>query len=139
MFELIIVLAIVALIAVIVVGRRLPVSAGTTARATAVEIAAALRQARAEAIAEDRPVGLVVNVNSRLYRVGTAPARAIPQIVQIKMLTTQGEVFSASEARILFNPDGSSGGGEIDITGGDRSLAVLVDWLTGRVTIGPHT
>lgn len=135
LLELLIVLALIGLIGAALLSGGQPTSPSTSARVAAGELASALRLARAEAIAEDRPVGLVLDVASRRYKVGTNPVRALPGKVQLTLLTAKGEVRSGSEGRIHFNPDGSSTGGRIDITGGQRKLSVRVDWLTGRVSL----
>ena len=135
LLELLIVLALIGLIGVALLSGGRPTSPSTAARAAAGELASALRLARAEAIAEDRPVGLLLNVASRRYRVGAHPIRALPGTLQLTLLTAKGDVRSGTEGRIRFNPDGSSTGGRIDVTGGQRKLSVRVDWLTGRVSL----
>lgn len=135
LLELLIVLALIGLIGVALVGGRQPTSPSTAARVAAGELASALRLARAQAIAADRPVGLVLDVGRRRYRVGANPVRTLPDTLQLTLITARGDVLSGREGRIRFNPDGSSTGGRIDITGGQRKLSVRVDWLTGRVAL----
>ena len=36
---------------------------------------------------------------------------------------------------ISFTPDGGSSGGRLVLRGGDRQVAIGVDWLTGRVVV----
>ncbi len=135
LLELLIVLALIGLVGAALLSGAQPTSPSTAARVAAGELASALRLARAEAIAKDRPVGLVLDVASRRYRVGTNPVRALPGMLQLTLLTAKGDIRSGTEGRIRFNPDGSSTGGRIDIAGGQRKLSVRVDWLTGRVTL----
>ncbi|MFI4986209.1 MAG: GspH/FimT family protein [Alphaproteobacteria bacterium] len=136
--ELLVALALVALVGVLVVGASAPVSPASAARAAAGELASALRLARAQAIAEDRPVGLVLDVAGRRYRVGRAAGRALPQVLRLTLLTARGEVLSDSTASIRFNPDGSSSGGRIEVAGGGRLIAIRVEWLSGRVSLVEH-
>ncbi len=135
LIELVVVLAILALAAVLAAGALMPVSPGTAARAAAGELASALRLARAQAIAEDRPIGLVLDVAAHRYRVGRAAVVPLPAVLRLSLLTARGEVISGSTGSIRFNPDGSSSGGRIDVAGGSRHISVRVEWLSGRVSI----
>ena len=42
---------------------------------------------------------------------------------------------SDKRGAIRFYPDGSSTGGRITVSSGERKFLVDVDWLTGRVSI----
>jgi general secretion pathway protein H len=53
----------------------------------------------------------------------------------LKLLTAQTEVESDHRGSIRFYPDGSSTGGRITVSSGERQYLVDVDWLTGRVAI----
>jgi general secretion pathway protein H len=53
----------------------------------------------------------------------------------LALLTVSGERRNAETGGIRFNPDGSSTGGRVSIGDGRRSIAVGVDWLTGRVSV----
>jgi general secretion pathway protein H len=50
-------------------------------------------------------------------------------------LTITGEQRDVTQGDIRFNPDGSSTGGRISVADGARSIAVGVDWLSGRVSV----
>jgi hypothetical protein len=47
----------------------------------------------------------------------------------------KGETLGSNIAAILFEPDGSSTGGQIDFSDGLRKFSVATDWLTGNVRI----
>ena len=51
------------------------------------------------------------------------------------LLTISGEQRDVTQGDIRFNPDGSSTGGRISVADGARSIAVGVDWLSGRVSV----
>ena len=59
-----------------------------------------------------------------------------PEGIELKLLTAQTEVESERKGAIRFYADGSSTGGRITVSAGERKYLVDVDWLTGRVSIG---
>lgn len=135
LIELIVVLAVLGLALALFARYKAPWSAALGLRGTAAELAQQLRLARAEAIARDRPVEFALDLADRRYRVGEGPAHALPADVAIRLVTIAGERRGAAAAAIRFNPDGSASGGRIALAAGGRSIAVGVDWLTGKVTV----
>lgn len=135
LIELLVVLAILGLALGLFAAYRPPWSAALGLKGTAAELAEALRLARAEAIGGDRPVEFTLDLAHRRYRVGEAPARALPPHLSIRLLTIADERRGPEDGAIRFNPDGSSTGGRIALSGGAQTIAVGVDWLTGRVTV----
>jgi general secretion pathway protein H len=134
LIELLVALAVVSLALILVVGYKPPWSRALGLRGAASEIAGGLRVARSEAIAQNRATTFEIDLNSHRFRVGTGPVRQLPPSVKLTMLTTATEQRTAYAAGIRFNPDGSSTGGRISLDDGVRTIAVGVDWLTGRVT-----
>jgi len=59
----------------------------------------------------------------------------LPKGIDLKLYTAQSEVTSERKGGIRFYPDGSSTGGRITLSAGERKYLVDVDWLTGRVSI----
>ena len=135
LLEMLVVLALLGLSLGLVLGAGRPVPAGTAARAAAGEIAGALRLARSQAILGNRPVAVTLDLASRRYRVGAAPDRALPPGVALGLLTASGQVLGEAAGRIRFEPDGSSTGGRVTVTGGARTVLVGVDWLSGRASV----
>ncbi|MGF1641919.1 MAG: GspH/FimT family pseudopilin [Rhodospirillales bacterium] len=135
LFELLVVLALVALIA----AGSLPLLARGTGPAAlkgaAQDVAAALRRARSEAVVRNTDVVLTVDVGERSFRVGDAAARALPATLAVELYTAQTERIAADAGGIRFFPDGSATGGEIVLADDRSKLNVQVDWLTGRVVI----
>jgi general secretion pathway protein H len=136
LIELVIVLGIAALVLAIA----LPMLSGTSARAqfkaAAHEIAAALRETRSRAIASGRSTALIVEVREGLYRVDTsAVPHSLPKGVRLVLVTTTQERRSDSTGAIRFFPDGSSTGGSVRLIEDGKRYDVLVDWLTGRVSL----
>jgi general secretion pathway protein H len=124
LLEVLVVIAVLALVAGVVLTRGPPRSARQEVGAATSILSGALRSTRAQAIATDRPVAFSLDAAHRAWRIGDAAPRTLP-----------GGVAVAGGA-IVFTPDGSSSGGRIDLASGTIRAAIGVDWLTGRVSVG---
>jgi general secretion pathway protein H len=136
LLELLIVLALMALIT----GIALPMFGGPIStselRSSARQLAAGLRLARSEAVAQRRETFLVVDVAGKRFKVDRDPAEhRLPSRVELKLFTAQNDLVSESVGSIRFFPDGGSNGGRITVASGPRKFDVDIDWLTGRVAI----
>jgi general secretion pathway protein H len=137
LLELLIVLGLMALIA----GIALPMFGGTGVsttelRSSARQLAAGLRAARSEAVAQRRETFLVVDVAGKRFKVDQDPREhPLPKNVELKLFTAQNDLVDANVGAIRFFPDGGSNGGRITVASGTRKFEVDVDWLTGRVAI----
>jgi len=137
MIEILVVLSIMAIGAAIVV----PMVGGTGAssgdlRSAARQIAAGLRHARSEAIAQRRETVLTLDLEKRSFRVAQEPRDiALPSKVELKLFTAQSDLVNEKQGAIRFFPDGGSNGGRVTVASGERKYEVDVDWLTGRVAI----
>jgi general secretion pathway protein H len=98
-------------------------------------LAAALREGRARAIAQNRPVDVVVDVVNRRFGMDAALDHALPANIGLTLVTGRGDVLTQGLGRIVFNPDGSSTGGRIDVVAAARRISVGVDWLSGEVSL----
>ena len=137
LLELLIVLALMAIVA----GTVLPMFGGPVStselRATARQLAAGLRLARSEAVAERRETFLVLDVTGKRFKVDRdAKEHALPSRIELKLFTAQNDLVNESVGSIRFFPDGGSNGGRITVASGQRKYDIDVDWLTGRVAIG---
>ncbi|HEY1326610.1 MAG TPA: GspH/FimT family pseudopilin [Casimicrobiaceae bacterium] len=136
LLELLIVLALMALIA----GIALPMLGNgvstTELRNSARQLAAGLRTARSEAVSQRRETFLVLDVAGKRFKVDRDPREyPLPKGVQLKLFTAQNDIVDANVGSIRFFPDGGSNGGRITVASGTRKYEVDVDWLTGRVAI----
>ena len=136
LLELLIVIALMAIVAGFVIPMfNGPVSTSEL-RASARQLAAGLRLARSEALAERRETFLVVDVAGKRFKVDRDPAEhALSSRVDVKLFTAQNDLVSDTIGSIRFFPDGGSNGGRITVASGARKFDVDVDWLTGRVAI----
>ena len=135
LLELLVVLAIMGMIAALVVGGRPNGSRSVDVRMAAETLASALRETRAQAIAQGRATGMVLDTKNRRFGIGSAPTRPLPDGLTLALLTGRGDVLPAAQGRVRFFPDGSSTGGRITIDSATGKIDVGIDWLSGRVSI----
>jgi general secretion pathway protein H len=99
------------------------------------EAAALLRLSRNAAIAHASPVTVEVDPRVGSMRgANTEHAYALPAGVGVTFPTRRFEDQEEPYA-IVFNADGTSTGGMLQLSTDQRSQQIMVDWLTGRVRI----
>ena len=135
LIELLVALAILGLALGLIVGYKPPWSSTIGLRGAAAQIAAGLREARSQAIAQNRRTSFDIDLAEQRFQVGAGPIRNLPGQLNLALLTASGERRNAHTGGIRFNPDGSSTGGRISIGDGRRTISVGVDWLTGLVSV----
>jgi general secretion pathway protein H len=136
LLEVIVVLALGAVIYALILSVPFRGSAADL-KAAARSLASGLRQAQTTAITTRRDAWLTLDVEAREYVTsGDTQLRRLPDSIDLKLYTAQTEVTSERRGSIRFYPDGSSTGGRITVSSGERKYLVDVDWLTGRVSIG---
>jgi general secretion pathway protein H len=136
LLELLVVLTIVAVVLAFVPGFLLRGQPGLDVDVAARAIADALRQARSDAVLQNREQLFALDVEERLFRVGgqRAPVQ-IPKGVEITFQTARSEAISEKIGQIRFFPDGSATGGRIGLALDGQGVEVVVDWLTGLVSV----
>lgn len=98
-------------------------------------LAAALRETRAQAIAEARETTLTLDLEARLFHREALPPVALEHSETIRFTAAASEVETRERARVRFFADGSATGGRVVLAGAERKIAVAVHWLTGRVEV----
>jgi len=138
LLELLIALAIAALLFVFVVpaGSRQRDHAELANAARAV--AAGLRLTRLQAINAGRSAVFAVDIGHALYQPAGAARAGLPRGVQLALVTERREARGAAVGDIRFFPDGSSTGGGVTLSRGSDRFEVLVNWLTGGVSVHEH-
>jgi general secretion pathway protein H len=133
--ELLIVLAIMGLILTLAVSGIARTMPGVALRNDVRLVADALRAARTVAVAANREVMLVLDLEQHTVTFDDRrPVRLDPNL-SIALTTCTSEIADAQTGGISFLPDGTSTGGRVSLTLGERRQDVLVDWLTGTVSI----
>lgn len=134
--EVLIVMAILALILAVVPPLFSSSLSSATLKAAARDVAAGLRHARSEAITLNKEVRFRLDVEAHSFTIGDDKgALSLPSDVELVLFTATSEVLDDQTGMIRFFADGSSTGGGITLIDEDRKFEVMVDWLTGRVTI----
>jgi general secretion pathway protein H len=109
---------------------------GAELKAAARQIATGLRKARSEAVTRKDEVALTVDVERRQFELsGDKRIYRLPEKIDVSLFTAQSELMNDKTGAIRFYPDGSSTGGRVTISRGERKYLVDVDWMTGRVKI----
>lgn len=133
--EVVVVLVLAGAILVLLLGSPLRTASAGDLKAAARAIASGLRQAQSMAITSRKDAVLTLDVEAREFRVGDTPPRSVSSKVDLKLYTAEAEVSSERLGAIRFYPDGSSTGGRVTVSAGERKYLVDVDWITGRVSI----
>lgn len=135
MLELIVVLAIMAL----VTGLAIPAltsGSGTELRASARTMVTAFRKARNKAVSTNDSAVLTIDVETREFLVpGEKTARKLPDGVDLDLFAARSQLESETRGGIRFFPDGSSTGGRVTLSAEAGKFAVNVDWMTGRIEL----
>jgi general secretion pathway protein H len=98
-------------------------------------LAAALRETRDEAITTGRTSSFAIDLATGAFRAGPGKVQSLPSGIRLSLVTTAQQRLGDRSGAILFFSDGSSSGGGISLAHDDRRDDVLVDWLTGRITM----
>jgi general secretion pathway protein H len=140
LLELLVALGITALLLVVVLPMMPIGSSALRVESTAREIAADLREAHATAIAGNRTVVFRIDLASGAFGHEHAkPHGGHGDGLQLALYTSDEQRSGAHAGTIRFFPDGGSTGGGIAVGAGPQRIMVLVDWLTGHISIAPRT
>ncbi len=135
-FTLIEVVAVLILIAVVAgaaafsLGKNLD---GAKIRAATRDLTAALRYTRGQAIVKHEQRALEIDVEARTYQAPGRPVVALPEGLDMKLLTASSELTGDGKGLIRFFPDGSSSGGRITLLRNRYEWRIEIAWLTGEV------
>lgn len=132
--ELLIVLAIIALSASVIAGFVVSGKRGRLA-AAAHDLAAQLRQTRTSAIIEQTQFEIVTSDNDRLMI--TTAGKVEPMDAGQFAMRVEGTSGSPPEYTLRFYPDGGSNGGSVVVSDGDAQARIVVERMTGRVSVAP--
>ncbi len=107
---------------------------GVRLRAAADEMAERLKRLHGEALRRGATMALIVDPAARTYRVSTDPVPyRLPEVVDRVDVGSRGGLPADGTAQIRFFADGTATAGTVRLRHGQRSAAITVDWLTGRV------
>jgi len=137
-FTLLEMLAVILLIGIAAAAAAVSVTQGLASartRAASVELAAALRATRAQAIVKGKEQIFELDTKSASYQAAGGRETALPQGMRLSITSAREDQKDNHTGRIRFFPDGSSTGGHIVLQRGERRWQVNVAWLTGAVSV----
>jgi general secretion pathway protein H len=136
LIELLVVLSVAALMLALIVPRLTGAEARFGLRSASRELDAALRATRTLAMTSGHTSEVIIDVANSSFqqRASSAPVR-LPRGIQVTLTTTTSDRLDSNRGRIRFFPEGTSTGGGVELSAGSDRATVLVDWLTGRVSI----
>lgn len=104
-------------------------------RAESRQLVALLRAARTEAMVSSTVTGIDSDTHDTSYLSYPALQRIeLPEGIAID-IASQAVSSGAAQNAIRFYPDGSSSGGDIQLSSPAGSFAITVGWLTGEVSL----
>ncbi|HEY0721306.1 MAG TPA: GspH/FimT family pseudopilin [Gammaproteobacteria bacterium] len=139
LFELLVVLAIIAGLFAIAPPFFSSAASTTELHAATRQLSAALRQARSSAVAKRTPVAFILNLEQRHYQVEGHDEVTLPSSLELTMTTAENELRGSGSGAIRFYADGSSSGGRITLATPRAAERIDVVWLSGRVVASEVT
>ncbi len=137
--ELLIVLALAALLMSAVPALFSAALPGLELKAAARRTAATLRLAQEMAIRRGTATEVLIDVESRQLTLATARSVTLPTSLTLQLEIAARDLQNDQRGIIRFFPDGTATGGRIMLTYNAHGYQVGVTWLTGRITIAPWT
>ncbi|MEV8520729.1 GspH/FimT family pseudopilin [Dyella marensis] len=137
-FTLMEMLAVILLIGIAAAAVSVSVSQGLASarvNAASVELAAALRATRAQAIVTGKEQVFDVDTRKRVYKGADHREVRLPTGMKLGITSAREDQPDDHTGRIRFFPDGSSTGGHITLQREQRKWQVNVSWLTGAVSV----
>ena len=138
LLEMLLVVALIALVGLLTVGIFSRGTAGMQLRGAGKEIASQLRLARTRAIASGEPQRFVVMPAAHRWQGADGRDGTLPPQLQVTFEGAAQLQQRPGEGVIEFHPDGGSSGGLIGLRQGDVRWTLRVGWLMGEVVSGPE-
>jgi general secretion pathway protein H len=135
LYELILALAILGMVAYLVVPRLARPPGPVEIRVAADQVAALFRTDRNMALRSRRPVLSLVNVRDGVVSAGAGDGFVqVPRGIKIEF-TQSSRILASGKSGIEFLPDGRSSGGALTLSRDSFSYRVSVNWLTAGVRV----
>lgn len=136
LIEMLVVLAIVALLVGVAPAAYNTARPGLQARAAAMETASQLRRTRAWAMSHAEDAVVRIDIAARRIEAPVPDGTlALPDGVGVFAYVADSEREGESIGGVRFFHDGGSTGGRLKFTARDTAYQIDVDWLLGRITV----
>jgi general secretion pathway protein H len=108
-------------------------------KATARDVASALRYARGQALMEHDTASVDFDLAENTYTVSRrARVYQIPESINFTLVTAESELSGRDQGSIRFFADGSSTGGRVTLSREQHQWRIAVNWLTGQIDLTDH-
>jgi general secretion pathway protein H len=108
----------------------------TELKSAARDIVSALRFARGQALMTHQESTVSLDLAENSYTVtGRDEVYAIPQTVDVSLVTAQTELNGQGQGNVRFFADGSSSGGRITLERAKQAWKIDINWLTGLIEL----
>lgn len=135
LLEMLVVMVFIAVIAGFVSSSMTKSLKATKLRAVSKDLVSAMRYTRGQAIVKHEQKVITFNVKEKTYRAPRKKSVKIPEEMDINVYTADLEVADESTGSIRFFSDGSSTGGWVKLTYGNKIWKINVNWLTGEIAM----
>lgn len=132
LLEMLVVLAILALVAGTSLVMLQPPSDTLQLQAATRKLCASMRLARAFAIANNADNLVTIDVRAKTYRVNDLARVTLPPRTLVTITFAASERRTVNDGTFRFFPAGGATGGDIRLTLGPASTHIAVNWLTGE-------
>lgn len=137
LIEMMIVIAISAIVLATLVPNFAPAIERAKLNAASRDVVSALRHCRGYAMIKGEDALFEINTINHTYRIsGRNKLYHIPESIQLGLFTTTTETLDEGTGRIRFFPDGSATGGRVTLIGQNQTLVIDINWLTGEIKLG---
>ena len=135
--EMLVVLAIIALSTTIAM-HYLAASSKPDLRAVSSQVYSLVRRARVAAVTSGD--GIVLSYDASAHQLSfrrhqRVDSVTLPETIGVEFLIAGEVLDDDDQARMTFDRDGSSSGGEIRLSFADQRRSIVVSWLTGLPTV----
>ena len=135
LIELMVVLAIAALLVAVVPPSFDRLRQSSQYRATVKTVMHEMKRARSLALQEGRAIRFEVDLGRRTFGVQGLTTHLLPPDLELRATTAESQTV-ADVAGISFLPQGGASGGNVDVLRPDGSGArVGVDWMSGQIRV----
>ncbi|NBV76258.1 MAG: type II secretion system protein GspH [Methylococcaceae bacterium] len=107
-----------------------------TLRSNSFDMVSALRLAQTEAIAQQKPVSVTFDIDSKTYALSESDKiYRLNDDIAISLVVAEDEFTSGKQAKVVFFADGSSTGGRIKLELQNLFRQIDINWITGHIKI----
>jgi general secretion pathway protein H len=134
LMEMLVVLAIIALVAGMSSQLVRPASPKLRVEAAARALCSAARATRVRAVATNQEMSLFVDVAHKTFRSAVIAETTMPNDARVDLTVAGGQRQGREGGAIVFFPGGGSTGGDVSIDLAGHRAHIGVNWLTGATT-----